>query len=371
MTCAMVEGVDLRSVSLTDAVEPAIGEPDSTPVNKRRMACEALEASSAKKTKRARVPSLEEPENPGSPMTIFIKDTLSKEKRLAEMKREVAWIELLKMWNELGPVEKMAYHIQFDKVKSEYEMQMSQYMWSLSLSKRKAFMEKRRQDVQRMGAPQPPSQNLEVRLFANEKRHTLPCDDKETAGQKIIDMWEALGTEDRAPYHALANKMKEEYDLNLSAYLRSQISSTEKELGQKKQNETLQQKMDEQEGRVTLKDVGGCSTDCLWIRSLRSRCNGLWILPPGNVYVSNITFNEFQSMFHSVLDKLSPSPCSANSAVIAGDLTGTEAGGIFGVTQIRGGGMRAKFIICSMTVTYRPKEQSLLLTTVQRKVTSS
>lgn len=54
-----------------------------------------------------------------------------------------------------------------------------------------------------------------------------------------------------------------------------------------------------------------------------------------------------------------PPGASSSSQAINFQLNKAQTASVFGVTKLRGGSMYAKFEVCSMSVSYRPRENIL------------
>ena len=77
---------------------------------------------------------------------------------------------------------------------------------------------------------------------------------------------------------------------------------------------------------------------------------GMWEVPDGSVNLAGISLGLFRFMFGSFRAKLTPHDFTSNTGSIVGQLSGGDAGHVFGVTKIRGGSMYATYTIQRMTV---------------------
>lgn len=363
-----VEGIErgIAPQSIAVGPVPVAGSVAAGTKKRRRMSSDnstpakaaKKEVASEKKSKEAVSSELKRPVGPCSPYSVFLHETLSP----AVVDKTSHVEEARHMWCRLCPEDKLAFHEKFEKQKELYDAQIAAYEKSLTPAERKAVKATRQPAKE-------PAKLLQtaVGIFFKEKPYAIgyaagKWSQQETASaaSTLNQMWNALGPNDQSPYHTLSDKLKQDYDTKLAAYKKSLSSPAKAELRKKNKEHAAQQKAREASHRATLRQVGDSLKGCLQICRVGGR-HGDWTVPPGHLRVVNINFDTFHHMFGSVMKKLSPSPCSVESAVIAGEMTGDEAGHIFGVTKIRGGSMYAKFVISSMTVMYRPKDKSLQL----------
>ena len=90
----------------------------------------------------------------------------------------------------------------------------------------------------------------------------------------------------------------------------------------------------------------------------------MWEVPDSSISFPGISLGLFCFMFGHFRAKMTPQDFTSESCQgvpIVGQLSGGDAGQVFGVTKIRGGSMYATYTIQRMTVSYQPLKQKLTL----------
>merc|ERR1711920_641055 len=160
----------------------------------------------------------------------------------------------------------------------------------------------------------------------------------------------------------------EEYDLAVERYVKSLPPAERAALKQKAKGDAKQQKiaakqqveedkLKAKEYKASLKNIGDQLKGSLQI----CKRGGMWEVPDGSVNFSGVSFGLFRFMFGHFRAKLTPQDFTPETVSIVGQLSGCDAGNVFGVTKIRGGSMYATYTIQRMTVSYRPLKQQLTL----------
>merc|ERR1711862_881258 len=107
----------------------------------------------------------------------------------------------------------------------------------------------------------------------------------------------------------------------------------------------------ERDYRVILKNMGDRLKSNLQICRFGPKRGGIWAVPDGQLRFNNVDCGLFKFIFGAQATESTP--------VISLKLSKAHAGSVFGVTKLRGGSMYAKFEVCAMSVTYRPREKTL------------
>jgi hypothetical protein len=188
-------------------------------------------------------------------------------------------------------------------------------------------------------------------------------------------MWKAMPANDKHDLEAKAKQLAEqhaqemeEYHAAVERYTKSLPPAERAALKQKAKDDAKQQKMDAKqqavedklkakEYKVSLKNIGDQLKGNLQI----CKRGGMWQVPDGSVNFSGISLGLFRFMFGHFRAKLTPRDFTSETASIVGQLSGGDAGNVFGVTKIRGGSMYATYTVQRMTVSYQPLQQKLTL----------
>jgi len=185
-------------------------------------------------------------------------------------------------------------------------------------------------------------------------------------------MWKALEPNDRSAFQAQATALQakhkeacEAYSRDFEAYrqalppaARAELKRKEREAAQAEKNRAKEQKEREKEFRVRLREMGDRLKDNLQICRFGPKRGGIWAVPDGQIRFRNVGYDFFLFIFRGLT---SPAGATQSAPLISLQLSQDQAGSVFGVTKLRGGSMYAKFRVRSMSVTYRPNDQSLEL----------
>jgi hypothetical protein len=221
---------------------------------------------------------------------------------------------------------------------------------------------------------QPRSPPSAFAIFCKHKWPVLVGEHKDRLEQAKL-MWKAMPANDKHNLEAKAKQLveqhardMEEYDSAVEGYIKSLPPAERAALKQKAKDDAKQQKMDvkqqavedklkAKEYKVSLKNIGDQLKDNLQI----CKRGGMWEVPDGSVNFSGVSFGLFRFMFGPLRAKLTPQDFTPETVSIVGQLSGCDAGNVFGVTKIRGGSMYATYTIKRMTVSYQPLKQKLTI----------
>jgi len=220
----------------------------------------------------------------------------------------------------------------------------------------------------------PKSPPSAFKIFCKCKWPVLVGEDKDRFEQAKL-MWKAMPANDKDDIEMKAKQLveqhaqdMEDYDVAVERYKKSLPPAERASLKQKEKDDAKQQKVDAKqqaednklkakEYKVSLKNIGDHLKGNLQIR----KRGGMWSVPDGSVNFSGISLGLFRFMFGHLRAKLTPQDFTSETGSIVGQLSGNDAGHVFGVTKIRGGSMYATYTVQRMTVSYQPLKQKLTL----------
>ena len=211
-------------------------------------------------------------------------------------------------------------------------------------------------------------------LLAKQKWHHLVGEGKDRMEQAKL-MWKALPANEKMELQLRAKARAEKHEEDKKAYEealikykkslppaeRAALKQKEKEQAQQQKAEAKQQAQKQKEKakeyRRAVQDLGDHLKGSLQI----CKHGGMWVVPDGSVKFSNISLGLFCYMFGHLRQKMQPPDFNAKSGSVVATISGEDAGGVFGVSKIRGGSMYATHVIRRMMISYRPAQQQLTL----------
>ena len=134
------------------------------------------------------------------------------------------------------------------------------------------------------------------------------------------------------------------------------LHKKEQEAAQLEKVQAKEQKEREKEFRTELKNMGDRLKASLQICRFGPKRRGIWAMPDGQLRFTDISYDFFMFISGHFEQKFTPTGASKSSPMMSVELRGSEPGNVFGVTELRGGSMFAKFQVSAISVTYRPRE---------------
>jgi len=208
--------------------------------------------------------------------------------------------------------------------------------------------------------PQQPGQpSSALALFSKSKWEVLVGTPQDRLEQAKL-MWKALSENDRSEFESLAaaerashaeacEKYKSDYEAwrkKLPPAARTELKQKEKEAAQAAKAQAKEQAERSKTFRVVQKNMGDTIKGNLRICRFGGK-HGEWRVPDGTLRFKNIGQDCFNHIF------------GARGTSFTMDQS--QAAAVFGITKLRGGSMYAQFTVCSMTVNYQPRENTLQL----------